>query len=209
VGASASDIKAANETVKEVLGNVPAGLRQIVLAIGLFESGYGLSGSWLKADGSPSYNWGALVGSGTAGSIDHGDRDRDGNPYTTPFMAFHTMRQGFERFMKTFAKPDQLAAAERGSARDTAAAMYRHGYFTGVKGSDADRINAYAGAILNTSKQIAQTLGEPLAVSLKGSSSTRQAALYATAAAGAVFLAGAPIIAVVSAPLLVYWLSRR
>ncbi len=212
VGATTSQIKMADATVHEVLGNVPASLRQIVLAIGLFETGYGLTGSWIMEDGTPSYNWGGLVGKGTAGSITHGDRDKDGNSYTTPFQAHKSMADGLRSFMRTFTSYNALGPAEQGNVRGTAEAMYGkpgRRYFTGIRGSDSDRIEAYANAIMSSATQIAKELGEPLAVSLKGHGSKTVPILLAGAATGAAFALGAPIVVLVGAPLAVYWLATR
>lgn len=206
-----SDVTTADATVRAVLGDVAPSLRHVILAIGFFESGYGLAGSWLRSDGSPSYNWGALVGSGTAGSISHHDVDRDGHPYTTDFQAHASMADGLRSFMKTFSRDEAVAPATRGDATAVAEALYRHGYFTGSKGTDQARIDLYAQAIVNTAAQIAAALGEVPDVALRvpSSASPAKTALLASAAAGGAYLVGAPLAVVVGAPLAVVFLASR
>jgi len=162
--ASADTIRQANAVVRSVTPTMPATARQIVLAIGLLESGYGVEGRWIKSNGQPSYNWGAVVGKGTDGSVFPGDKDATGKPTSPPFKAFNTMAEGYTSFYGTFAKPDTYAAASRGDAYGTAKAMYGHHYYTGIKGSDEDRIKLYALAIYNSAKHVASVLSEPLAV---------------------------------------------
>lgn len=158
-------------TVDSVLPGLPKPIRQIVLAIGWLESRYGLTSDWQLPNGSPSYNWGALVYTGASpGRLDHGDKKADGTGTVYSFAAYNSAADGFRAFLATWKRADTFAAASAGNATATAAAMYGHGYFTGAGGTANDRIAAYAKAILSSAELVANTLGEPIAVTLGGSS---------------------------------------
>jgi len=196
VGASTSTIRQADAAVRSVTPSMNDAERQIVLAIGLLESGFGVSGRWLKPDGEPSYNWGAVVGKGTDGSVFPGDKDASGTPTSPPFKAFNTMAEGYKSFYGTFAKTDTNAAAMKGDALGTARAMYGHHYFTGTKGTDEERIRLYAGAIVGAARQVAAALGETLHVdevppegaSSGGSSASRTLLAFTGLALAGVFI---------------------
>lgn len=168
VGASASLIKQANAVVLANAPQLNRAQRHEAIAIGNFETGFGVSGSWLFDDGTPSYNWGGLVGKGTNGSLTHGDRAPDGTPVTYGFQAFNSMDEGFRAFLKTWSRApgDSLDAASEGDAIGTARAMYGHHYFGGTKGTDEDRIQLYGHGIYNGAVEVANVLGEPVSVSL-------------------------------------------
>lgn len=167
MAASASVIREANAVVLRNAPQLNAAQRQLALAIGDFETGFGVSGSWLMPDGTPSYNWGGLVGSGTKGSISHGDINPDGTPHPgVSFKAFNNMDDAFNSFYRTWSKSDTLQAAAAGNATLTAKAMYGHGYFGGVSGTAEDRIRAYGKGIYGVSKTIASVIGESSATIL-------------------------------------------
>lgn len=179
VGASSDTIAQANSIIVNST-DWNAAQRQSAVGIGILETDLGVGGSWLKPDGTPSYNWGGLMGSGTDGFIVHGDVNPDGSPIepTPHFKAFHTMQEAFDAFRATWTRGDVAGLghpdiaheefvddpASRGDALGIATTMYAHGYFGGVGGSDQDKINKYATAIVNGAKQVAAALGEPLAV---------------------------------------------
>lgn len=174
IGAAASVIKQANAILLAIAPGFNRAQRQSALSVMNLESGFGVSGSWLLENGKPSYNAGALTCNagrkGTAGCFSHGDVTATGAPTTYQFMAFHSMREGIQAFLNTWGRDDTLGAAGRGDAHAIAAAMYGHHYYTGSKGSDEDRINLYAKAILGSAKEVAGVLGEPLSVSAGSSS---------------------------------------
>lgn len=171
VGLDASLVRKANDAVRAVAPQLNDAQRQLALAIGAFETGFGVSGSWLFSDGTPSYNWGGLVGSGTAGSLSHGDRTPTGEPTTYGFMAFNNMQEGFAAFMRTWARADTIAASAAGDALGVARAMCTHAYFGGVTGTAEDRAQAYAKGIHGTAQTIASQLGEASAMNWDGSRS--------------------------------------
>src|SRR5574341_833403 len=141
VGATASIVKEASQVVKDRAG-WPMPMRHMALAIGRLESDFGVSGSWRMPGGVPSFNWGALTGKGTAGSLTHGDNAADGTPITLDFQAFHTMSEGFDAFRKVWTRgdvagdksiphePTVIDAASRGDALSVARTMYAHRYYT-------------------------------------------------------------------------------
>lgn len=171
---SSATIQKANAVVLAKRPELNRAARQIVLAIGQLETGFGVDGSWLFEDGTPSYNWGGLVGAGTNGSLVHGDHNPDGSPVEYKFQAFHTMEEAFEKFFSVWSRgdisgvghpdvthePTTLPAAARGDARAVATTMYAHGYYGGVAGGADDRIDAYAKAIDGAAKTVAAALGE-------------------------------------------------
>lgn len=134
------------------------------LAVGLLENRYGTQADWYftRPDGSrgPSFNWGALRARPGDLFVEHGDRDALGKPLpAVKFAAFTTQDAGLVRFAEVFAKPDTLAAANRGDALATARAMYGHGYFQGSGSDAASRVDRYARAIASASEVVARVLG--------------------------------------------------
>ena len=142
--------------------SLPASTRQIALAIGLFESGYGID--WITKDGKRAYNWGAVRATGSEPFVLHPDKDASGKSVMAKFAAFPSIDAGLARFMAVWGAPDVLAAAARGDAQAVAKAMYGHHYFTGTSGSDSERINLYAAAIGGAADTVARALGEKMIV---------------------------------------------
>ncbi len=213
-------IQKANAVVLARRPELNRAARQIVLAIGLLETGFGVDGAWLFEDGTPSYNWGGLVGKGTNGSLVHGDHNPDGSPTKYSFKAFHNMDEAFDAFYTTWSRgdiagighpdvthePTTLAAAARGDARGVATTMYAHGYYGGVAGDAAARIDAYAKAIDGAARTVAAALGETSDVKLDagaGVTSKVLAPLVATRTKAAALAGGLGAVAVValSAPV--------
>lgn len=214
VGASASTVAEANAVVHARAGDWTDAQRQMALAIGRLESGFGVDGSWLLEDGTPSYNWGALTGSGTAGSLKHGDNEPDGTPVTYSFQAFHSMAEAFDAFRRTWTRSDVSAdkaipheatvndAAARGDAYAVARTMYAHRYYGGTPtgsgawhpsmGSDDERrIQTYAKAIVGSAAEIARQIGEPLAVAYVGPGGAPSSSSAAGTVIGSLAIGGA------------------
>lgn len=169
--ASADVIRQADSVIRSVAPELTDSQRQLALAIGDFETGFGVTGSWLADDGTPSYNWGGLVGKGTAGSLRHGDITPEGSPTSYGFMAFRNMTEACRSFLKTWKRTDTMAAAEAGDALAVARAMCLHAYFGGVKGTADERAQVYGKGIFAKAQTIAATLGEPLYVGYDNSGS--------------------------------------
>lgn len=170
-----STIQTANAILLDIAPGYNRAQRHAALAVANLESGFGVSGSWILEDGTPSYNSGAITCNasrkGTAGCFSHGDVTADDKPTTYEFMAFNTMREGLQAFVNTWGREDTLAAASRGDAHGIAAAMYGHGYYTGRTHDAATNIAAYASAILGSARSVADAIGEPMSITAGGSSS--------------------------------------
>lgn len=117
------------------------------------ETHYGDPASW-----GDSHNWGAVTYNPAVrgepfaswGFIAHGDHDRNGNPVTYRFQAYPSDLEGAKdalRIILAGKHADAKAPLVAGDADGLAEAMYRNGYFTGTKGTDADRIQSYAAMI--------------------------------------------------------------
>lgn len=139
--------------------------RLMATAIGYAESRFGVTPDWQFPDGTPSYNWGAVVAVGNAGTISHGDHDKDGKPVTYKFAAFVRPQDGFEFWASRW--PGQLPA-QGGNARAVSKAMFDAHWFTGTKGTIDDRIEAYAKLIVGASQHVASRLLIPNTVTLGG-----------------------------------------
>lgn len=137
-------------------------VRQIVLAIGLLENGFGQRKSWvLTPSNVPSNNWGALIARPGQPFFDHIDKNRNGQVIFQKFATFPTLADGFADFYQRWANPETLAAANAGDALRTAASMYKVGEFTGISGTDLQRIQNYALSIKINADAVADTLGQP------------------------------------------------
>lgn len=171
LASDAARIKYADALARQVLPAANAGQRQIILAIGRFESGYGVTGKYAPG-GVPSFNWGAITATGGQPYFEATDKDATGKVITQRFAKYATPRDGLVGFLKVWTKSGVdpkhegaiLTAAGDGDAAIVADLMYSVGYYTGTAGSPEERSRAYARAIYDSAKVIAATLGEPLAV---------------------------------------------
>lgn len=114
--------------------------------------GWGDSHNWggvtfNPARGEPFVSWGFIA---------HGDHDRNGNPVTYRFQAYPSDAEGAKDVLRVILSGEKRgkvgadearAALEAADPDALAAALYWNGYFTGKKGTDADRIQAYAAMI--------------------------------------------------------------
>lgn len=82
----------AYQIAKSALPNEPEGQIQYAVTVARGEGGYG--NAW-TGDGVGSNNWGAVQGSGDAGSFQHIDHHADGSQYTTAFKKYSTPQAGF------------------------------------------------------------------------------------------------------------------
>lgn len=211
VAALASDaarIKYGDALIREVLPGSNAAQRQIIGAIGRFESLYGVAGKFAPL-GAPSYNWGAVTAKGTEPYFISSDKDATGKTIEQRFAKFTTGREGLLYFMRRWTKSGVDAAYEKaileasgdGSADVVADLMYGAGYYTGVTPDAAKARALYAQAIYDSAKVIAATVGEPLAVAapafpgpspdvVAGSSSSSAGPVLAVGALVGLFLLG-------------------
>jgi peptidoglycan hydrolase-like protein with peptidoglycan-binding domain len=95
---------------------------------------YGLTGT----EGVGSNNWGAVQGTGSAGSFPHVDYHSDGKPYKGTFKRYATPEEGFldmARIILNGGKRGAEGAAaikdaiKRGNLRDAVYAQHANGYF--------------------------------------------------------------------------------
>ncbi len=167
----AARIKYGDALIRLVLPASNAAQRQIIGAIGRFESLYGVSGKFAPL-GVPSFNWGAVTAQGTDPYFIASDKDATGKTIEQRFAKFTTGREGLLYFMRRWTKSGVDAAYEKaileasgdGSADVVADLMYGAGYYTGVTPDAAKARALYAQAIYDSAKVIAATVGEPLAV---------------------------------------------
>jgi len=165
-----------------VVGRAPTlAERQAVQAVTRFEGGYG--SGWGSSGGAGSNNWGAVQGSGSAGSFQHVDTHADGSKYTTAFKRYSSAEEGAADVVRllTTLRPWVLHVLGSGSATAQATEMRRHvkiGEPMWPGGPKAERENwgymeaavpMYASAIARNARELAANLGEPLAVTLDGS----------------------------------------
>jgi hypothetical protein len=150
--AQASIDKEAYAVAKRAAPNMPEKQRQYALSVargeGHFGHGwaspssatiaasqsFGLTGS----EGTGSNNWGAVQGTGSAGSFQHVDYHADGTPYVAAYKKYSTPEEGFldmARILFGGGKRGQAGAAEiltaieKGSLRDAVYAQHANGYF--------------------------------------------------------------------------------
>ena len=105
------------------------------LAVAYFESGYGRAGAadWANLGqfarwaSEGWYNWGALQ-SGTPGPDRREGKDAGRKVY---FYVYPSDFEAARAFLRSWGKPDTLAAAATGSSSQVSAAMKRHGYYEG------------------------------------------------------------------------------
>lgn len=173
-GPYADQREAAIAAMAAVRGTVPGAndnLVDILAAIGLFESDYGLTYSWRMPDGRPSYNWGALHRGSAPCTQEmvfvHNDKNAAGVSSAVQFAAFPNMTAGLSCFLKIWANALIMDAALEGNATNVAAAMYARRYFAGCGrkcdeiccGTNEERILEYARLIQGVATRVAGFAG--------------------------------------------------
>lgn len=125
--------------------------REMLLAIAYLETQFGSPDlGW-----EDSHNWGGVTYNPKRGepfvswgSLDHPDKDKNGNPVVYRFQRYPSDLEGAKDMARIALRtPQEREAAVLGTPEDLAAAMYDAGYYTGVSGSREDRIQAYANAM--------------------------------------------------------------
>lgn len=126
---------------------------QYVIAVAKGEGGFGIGWAHPSAktlelskqfgltgyEGANSNNWGAVQGTGTAGSFPHVDVHADGTPYKANYKAYATPEDAFKDMAKTILGGGPIrkavGAAEiknaiaRGNLHDAVYAQHANGYF--------------------------------------------------------------------------------
>jgi peptidoglycan hydrolase-like protein with peptidoglycan-binding domain len=85
----------------------------------------GLSGT----EGAGSNNWGAVQGSGSAGSFPHLDHHKNGEPYKGIFKRYLTSVEGASDVAKVLLKPNVKAAIAARDLQGAVNAQHSNGYF--------------------------------------------------------------------------------
>jgi hypothetical protein len=84
----------------------------------------------LKGDeGAGSNNWGAVQGTGNAGSFPHLDHHADGSPYKGTFKRYLTSSDGAADMARILLKPNVLLALSMGNLHGAVLAQHDNGYF--------------------------------------------------------------------------------
>ena len=108
-------------------GNVSAAQKEVA-------SKFGITG----LEGVGSNNWGAVQGSGNAGSFPHVDYDANGKPYLGKFRRYATPEDGFNDMARVILGGGKRGAAgsaaikaaiSKGSLKDAVYAQHANGYF--------------------------------------------------------------------------------
>lgn len=158
-------VLASMDVIDEVRPDWPDAAKKIALAIGFAESRFGVTPDWQFPDGTPSWDWGAMVMKGTRGTLPHPDHTADGKPVTWGFAAWNTPQEGFAAWARMMERPGlapALAAMKAGNATGTAEGMYADCLYSGTcppDCSDKARIERYGKLIVGAVKHLAP-LGE-------------------------------------------------
>lgn len=138
----------AYEIAKRAAPGMPEKERQYVLTVARGEGFYGNGWGNVSPDadkfgltgteGVGSNNWGAVQGTGSAGSFPHVDYHSDGSPYLGTFKRYATPEDGFSdmaRIILGGGKRGSAGAAaiksaiDKGSLREAVFAQHANGYF--------------------------------------------------------------------------------
>lgn len=128
--------KNAQKAVDEALPDATEEERQYLLTVARGEGYYGLG--W-KNEGVGSHNWGAIQGTGPAGSFKYGDSHADGSGYQGTFKRYHDDAEGIQdMYSVLFGKPggpnhhikvDLSEVVKTGSLHETVYAQHENGYY--------------------------------------------------------------------------------
>lgn len=131
---------------------------------------------FLLANGDPSYNWGATtVRTSAIPSFGGTDKDQNGKVIGQRWARWPSLSAGF-RYWSTFGSVRRAwNAYDAGDEREVARILYVGGYYTGIEGSDADRIAGYAALLRAGRAEVLEAL----------SGSAGRVALAGAAAVGA------------------------
>ena len=158
---------------------MPEPERQYVLAVARGEGLYGKG--WGTGPGAGSNNWGAVQGTGDAGSFPHVDHHADGTPYNGSFKKYSTPQAGFLDMAHILLKPNVVAALQTGNLHDAVYAQHSNGYFELAP-------DKYLAAVLQNYEQLTANLNWKKALGAAGVAvgvGGAVAAVVAVVAAGA------------------------
>ena len=141
---------------------------QCVQAVGWIESGYA---QYWRPPGNGSWNWGAIQGSGSAGSFaytdTHPNADGSSTPYKIGFKKYLTAIDGAADLVRTVYQINGrdtlvLPAAQVGNLLGFSTGMHTSFYYEGVGATVAERIDHHRRAVLNACTLMAREIGEPM-----------------------------------------------
>jgi len=112
---------------KTAAPTMPEPQRQYTLSVARGEGLYGKG--WGTGPGAGSNNWGAVQGTGDAGSFQHIDHHADGTAYTTAFKKYSSPQAGFLDMAHILLKPNVIAALDKGNLHDAVYAQHDNRYF--------------------------------------------------------------------------------
>lgn len=143
--------------------------RQYALTVARGEGFYGLG--W-KGEGKGSNNWGAVQGTGSAGSFTNIDHHADGKAYQGKFKRYRTPEEGFSDMARVLysggkrgaSGADEIRGAlKRGSLKDAVNAQHNNGYFELAP-------DKYLAAVARNYGILSANLKWPTALSISGKS---------------------------------------
>ena len=136
----------ARAIVERAIPEATKGAKWVILAVGWLESHWG--DAW-TGDMRGSNNWGAVIGTGTAGGALHADSDPN-RRYVTTFARYATPEDAVRAMHALIARrwPAAFRAAEAGRWEDVSPALYGpmpHGprYYTGTSQDHAVNISRH------------------------------------------------------------------
>lgn len=136
---------------------------------GWTESYLGTKGQFVKPDGEPSWNWGAVTARGGVPCSFKGHDTSEGKTITQTWACFDSMEDGFTYWANIGSIKAALGYMNAGDAIGVAAALFDRGYYTGFptafeKGSPEDRearIKAYAAMLMGGAAIVSSATGIP------------------------------------------------
>ena len=91
--------------------------------------GEGFYGKGWTGEGAGSNNWGAVQGTGPAGSFQHLDHHADGSPYHTAFKRYETPEQGAADMARILLKANVRGFVNAGKLKKAVYAQHSNGYY--------------------------------------------------------------------------------
>lgn len=134
--------------------------RPIAVAQWWAESRCGMRAPFLLPDGRPSFNMGACTAKAGIPYFGGKDRDKDGNIIGQRWAYFPDMDQGVAYWLGFGSVRAGRAALEAGDVAGYSRALYRGGYYTGISGSDEDRIASYGAMLRGAMREIDPAIAE-------------------------------------------------
>lgn len=118
------------------------------------ESRFGSTSDW-----GTSNNWGAVTyHKGDGKFIEHADHDANGKPVVYRFQAYDTQLDAARDWLRVIMRGSVPAVISMANAYELAAAMKANRYYTGVSGTEEDRIKAYTSFLTSSAEFVRSRL---------------------------------------------------